>query len=346
MRVTCDGCGAKYAIADERLQGRSVRVKCKKCGASIAVGAAGALGGAGGALAEPAWTVLLDDGEQRPVTAEQLAELYRQGAVHADTYLWKEGMDDWLPFGEVDEAKRMADAPLEQGVEVTAVPIAETPAAGPAVERARRAIASSPNVDLFGEAPLSSKGASPSPGRVEGGPPRAGSPLSSRGGSALRVGAEGSPLSSRAGSPASSRSEGELSPVSSRAAPLAARSSGVDSSPFSPRAGAGPLSPRPGGDSLFGPASSSPSSRRGGVFDSPPSSQVPGSQGRASKADDRLTASLSGSRNDDSVLFSVANLSGASKNGAEPAKKPKMAPNRPKSPRSPTFPPPPRRARG
>ncbi|HEU4532665.1 MAG TPA: GYF domain-containing protein, partial [Polyangiaceae bacterium] len=300
MRVTCDGCGAKYAIADERLQGRSVRVKCKKCGASIAVEA---LGGAAEAEAEPAFTVLLDDGEQRPVTAEQLGELYRQGAVHADTYLWKEGMDDWRPLSEVEEAKRLADAPLDQGVEVTAVPIAETPAAGPAVERARRAVASSPNVDLFGEGALPPKSTStPGPGRAEAGPPRAGSPMSSRAGSALRV--EASPLSSRAAALAA-RAEAEALPVSSRSAPLSARGSGAEAGPFSSSRGAGPASAS-GGDNLFGPPSSAAS---------------PGSAGRAEPADDRLNASLSGSRNEQSVLFSVANLGGGAKNGAEPAKK-------------------------
>ncbi len=308
MRVTCDACGAKYAIADERVQGRSVRVKCKKCGGSIAVGATPPAGGA--AAAEPSWTVLLDDGEQRPVTAEQLAELYRDGAVHDETYLWKDGMGDWLPLNELDEAKRMALGQPEPGLEVTAVPVADGPAgvaAAGAVERARRSVISSPNVDLFGEgvAPFA-KAPTPSPGRVEA------------------AGVEAAPLSARSGPPRSQRSGVEGTPLSARSAPRSSRQ-GPESGPFS--SPGGPLSPSPssrggaprsGGDSFFGPPSSGPGSRRGAEA-ALSSRGAPTSSGRGAGVDDRVNATLSGSRNDDSVLFSVATLGGSARAGASAA---------------------------
>jgi len=37
MRFSCDSCGTKYSIADEKVRGKVLRVRCKKCGASILV---------------------------------------------------------------------------------------------------------------------------------------------------------------------------------------------------------------------------------------------------------------------------------------------------------------------
>jgi predicted Zn finger-like uncharacterized protein len=273
MRVTCDACGTRYAIADERVQGRSVKIKCKKCGASVPVGAP--------AGADPGWTALLDDGEQRPVTLEQLAELYRAGAVHDDTYVWKEGMADWQALGENEQAKAQLAAALEPAAEVAAEPVVDpTPEPGAAApERARRAV-NGPRVDLFG-----------APGaRPEGqGPPRAG---------ARGAVAEASPVPARAGASPSWRPRAE-----------AANGEGANGEGAAGAPGrAGPASRRAGGEAAgaTGPASTNAA----------PSSRSPGAGERG------VTASLSGSRNDDSVLFSVATLAGATtKKGPAPAPK-------------------------
>ena len=37
MKLTCPGCAAKYTIPDERLNGRRVKVRCKRCGDTFAV---------------------------------------------------------------------------------------------------------------------------------------------------------------------------------------------------------------------------------------------------------------------------------------------------------------------
>ena len=44
----------------------------------------------------------VEQGQQiGPVSDEQLAELNRAGKINADTFVWCEGMADWLPFGKV-----------------------------------------------------------------------------------------------------------------------------------------------------------------------------------------------------------------------------------------------------
>lgn len=45
MKITCNACGAKYTIADEKVQGKRVKVRCKSCKASILVDGTGGAGG-------------------------------------------------------------------------------------------------------------------------------------------------------------------------------------------------------------------------------------------------------------------------------------------------------------
>src|SRR6476620_10500883 len=40
MKFLCDNCKAKYQIADEKVAGKTVRMKCRKCGHLIEVKAA------------------------------------------------------------------------------------------------------------------------------------------------------------------------------------------------------------------------------------------------------------------------------------------------------------------
>lgn len=37
MKITCDTCAMKYAIADDKIRGRRVKIRCKRCGESIVV---------------------------------------------------------------------------------------------------------------------------------------------------------------------------------------------------------------------------------------------------------------------------------------------------------------------
>ena len=134
MKITCQSCQAKYTIADEKVAGKTVKIKCKKCGATIVVNGSeqaaaaapggydggspgggmdedeggatkvfteGSPGGPGGGPDE--WTVNVTDEDQRTMTTAQLVAEYRRGVVTPDTYVWKDGMGDWLPVSNVPE---------------------------------------------------------------------------------------------------------------------------------------------------------------------------------------------------------------------------------------------------
>jgi predicted Zn finger-like uncharacterized protein len=118
MKISCQSCQAKYTIADEKVVGKIVKIRCKKCGATIVIngneggsasqGNTAAADGnafdyAGGGAAGDAWTVNVADGDQRTMTLDELTAAYRSGVVTDDTYCWKDGMADWLPVREVPE---------------------------------------------------------------------------------------------------------------------------------------------------------------------------------------------------------------------------------------------------
>jgi predicted Zn finger-like uncharacterized protein len=114
MKITCQACQAKYTIADEKVAGKVVKIRCKKCGASIVVNgnqtspdatqptvSGGAFESGRHGVAAEAWTVNVADGDQRTMTESEIVVAYGAGVVTDDTFCWKEGMPDWLPVQEI-----------------------------------------------------------------------------------------------------------------------------------------------------------------------------------------------------------------------------------------------------
>jgi predicted Zn finger-like uncharacterized protein len=117
MKITCQSCQSKYNVADEKVQGKIVKIRCRKCGATIVVngtggasanGTAGAdttaqQGAAPGAAGDAAqWHVNVADNDQRNMTMAELVDAYNTGVVTQDTFIWTDGMDDWKPLAEVE----------------------------------------------------------------------------------------------------------------------------------------------------------------------------------------------------------------------------------------------------
>ncbi len=199
MKISCQSCDAKYTIADEKVVGKVVKIKCKKCGSTIVVNGnevspgadAGYHGapadgddgegatrvfGAGGDGPAPGggvdeWTVNVTDDDQRTMTTAQIAMEYQRGLINDDTYVWKDGMADWLPLSGVQELAslvggllggRAASAPAPAPAPAAAAPMGlggtvmmdQSPAAAPlaasAGGAARRAGGRGAGVDLFG----------------------------------------------------------------------------------------------------------------------------------------------------------------------------------------------------
>src|SRR5208282_5134404 len=102
MKISCQSCQAKYTIADEKVLGKIVKIRCKKCGATIVINGnetGGSLGvqissqsGAeaqafdyAGASGGESWTVNVADGDQRTMTQDELVAAFRSGVVTEET---------------------------------------------------------------------------------------------------------------------------------------------------------------------------------------------------------------------------------------------------------------------
>jgi predicted Zn finger-like uncharacterized protein len=122
MKVSCQACGAKYTIADDKVRGRKVKIRCKSCGTPMVVdgqseapAAAGAVpgGGAAGAVGvSVSWSVNLSDTDQRTMTTDEIVTAWKKGEVTNDAFVWKDGMGDWVPILDSAELKPLlAGAP-------------------------------------------------------------------------------------------------------------------------------------------------------------------------------------------------------------------------------------------
>ena len=37
MKVVCEGCQAKYRLPDDRVSGRKLKIRCRKCGGTMVI---------------------------------------------------------------------------------------------------------------------------------------------------------------------------------------------------------------------------------------------------------------------------------------------------------------------
>ncbi len=111
MKVVCDACQAKYQIPDERVAGRKLKIRCRKCGATITVRGDHDVAGATSSPREAAheqtpWHVSLDGEQHGPYASEQMANMLRAGQLPWDAHVWREGYSDWKTAAESDTLVR------------------------------------------------------------------------------------------------------------------------------------------------------------------------------------------------------------------------------------------------
>lgn len=144
MRISCPSCQSSYKIADEKVQGRTVKVRCRKCGMTIHVSEQGVMNDPGDASqaeagvpdagGAPQFSVLVAEGDQRDMGLEEIVAAYNSGLITAETFVWAEGQPDWMALGEIPavvEALNAASAAVDK-----AATTGETAAAAPAPEPA------------------------------------------------------------------------------------------------------------------------------------------------------------------------------------------------------------------
>lgn len=112
MKFVCDACGARYRIEEERVRGKVLKVRCKRCSHIIEVRAPRAVDSPGrGAGVGVEWHVAVNGVTEGPLGEDTLVERFRSGNVGDEAYVWNDGFSDWKPAFEVpafDAAMRFA----------------------------------------------------------------------------------------------------------------------------------------------------------------------------------------------------------------------------------------------
>jgi predicted Zn finger-like uncharacterized protein len=137
VKIPCPACAAKYSVADDKIQSRLAKIRCRKCGVTIVIDGTvdpvNVYVGEGGqktsaALSLPGvaaperseaapesgspdstgpgpneYAVDIADNDQRNMTLDRIVAAYNSGVVTGETYIWKEGMADWQMLAEVPE---------------------------------------------------------------------------------------------------------------------------------------------------------------------------------------------------------------------------------------------------
>lgn len=126
VNVICDKCNKRYAIADDKVRGKSVKIRCKQCQHLISVQGPGtgqvsvAMQGSGASVSErslsgahqaslavaehaPVWFAMVKGNQQGPLDLKQLEAKVKAQEISARTYLWKQGMADWKRAVDVPE---------------------------------------------------------------------------------------------------------------------------------------------------------------------------------------------------------------------------------------------------
>jgi predicted Zn finger-like uncharacterized protein len=189
MKITCNACQASYNLPDEKVAGRRVKVRCKRCGEPIVVDGAAAPPVAAdyedeatrvmtspttmsGAAAM--WTVNLSETEQGDMTDEELLAGWQAGIVTEDAYVWREGMDDWKALLDVPELVALLSAHTapEAPVQAPSAPLQPKPATAstPAAPKPKAPSPTSPGAGL-GATPLAAH-VIPKPLQAAAQPPR------------------------------------------------------------------------------------------------------------------------------------------------------------------------------
>ncbi|SFD55311.1 MJ0042 family finger-like domain-containing protein [Nannocystis exedens] len=112
MKIECDKCGAKYSIADDKVRGKTFKIRCKKCSNVIIVRdkAGGAEDGGDAPADEPGWHLAIGGETVGPISEAEVRERFAAGEIDKDTSVWQEGFEDWLPLGDVSAFSDLAAA--------------------------------------------------------------------------------------------------------------------------------------------------------------------------------------------------------------------------------------------
>ncbi|MBV1861482.1 MAG: zinc-ribbon domain-containing protein [Nannocystaceae bacterium] len=122
MKIECDKCAAKYSIADEKVRGKTFKIRCKKCSnviivrdKGVAADAADVAGDADADQGAPGWHLAINGETVGPLAEDDVRARYGAGEIDKDTAIWQEGFEDWIPLGDVPSFADLPDGGHAEG---------------------------------------------------------------------------------------------------------------------------------------------------------------------------------------------------------------------------------------
>jgi predicted Zn finger-like uncharacterized protein len=109
MRFSCDRCKTRYSIAEDRVRGKILRIRCKNCSEVITVrGERPRTGGdeASDARVKPAWFLAVGGIQHGPMSLTDAMAWVTKREPTELIYGWSEGFEGWR---SVDELEHFAD---------------------------------------------------------------------------------------------------------------------------------------------------------------------------------------------------------------------------------------------
>src|SRR3954468_18241845 len=112
MKIVCEACQAKYSISDDKVRGKAFKIRCKKCSHIIVVrsadGNAASSSGSSPAItpnapSDNSWHIVVDGEQVGPLSASDIRGRLSRGEVSGETYIWREGLADWMKISAVPE---------------------------------------------------------------------------------------------------------------------------------------------------------------------------------------------------------------------------------------------------
>jgi predicted Zn finger-like uncharacterized protein len=132
MKVVCETCEARYQIPDERVAGRRLRIRCRKCGGVMEargdelVASTPVVVASGGAE----WFTSIDGTPIGPLSTDDIVSRITTGVLDWDAHVWREGYAEWVTVDASDTLVRavassrsaVADEPRSDSTERTSIP--------------------------------------------------------------------------------------------------------------------------------------------------------------------------------------------------------------------------------
>jgi predicted Zn finger-like uncharacterized protein len=164
MKIVCDACQAKYSIADEKVQGKAFKIRCKKCNHIIVVRSGGERAASGAAESKPApaetqgtWYIVVEGEQVGPLAEPDIAARLARGEITGETLIWKEGLADWAQLSTVPELAQASSSQVTPAAQLASVTASE-PAPVRRDSARMRAHTARPSEDVFSKPAPAARG--------------------------------------------------------------------------------------------------------------------------------------------------------------------------------------------